>query len=101
MGTRFLPILRKTNAILTSVLFHSSPQRSNNPYAQFDDRNYEMSNVQSTTNLTAGLSGGGGGESMSEFYDEVTAHFFIWRPPLVTMGLRRPQIPLVQAVRPH
>jgi len=51
---------------------NGSPQRTNNPYAQFDDRNYEMNEVKSTTNLTAGLSGGGQ-ESMSEFYDEISS----------------------------
>ena len=52
----------------------SSPQRTNNPYAQFDDTNYEMSDVKSTTNLTAGLSGGAQ-DSMSDFYDEVIRCF--------------------------
>jgi len=51
---------------------NGSPQRTNNPYAQFDDKNYEMGDVQSTTNLTAGLSGGGQ-ESMSDFYDEIAS----------------------------
>jgi hypothetical protein len=71
---RFPPILREINAIIDLRLAHrvrSSPQRTNNPYAQFDDRNYEMNDVKSTTNLTAGLPGGGGQESMSDFYDEV------------------------------
>ena len=53
----------------------SSSQRTNNPYAQFDDKNYEMGDVRSTTNLTAGLSGGAQ-ESMSDFYEEVIRCFF-------------------------
>ncbi|KAF9792760.1 t-SNARE [Thelephora terrestris] len=51
---------------------NGSPQRTNNPYAQFDDRNYEMGDVRSTTNLTAGMAGGGQ-ESMSDFYDEISS----------------------------
>jgi len=50
----------------------NSPQRTNNPYSQFDDKNYEMNDVGSTTNLTAGLTGGGR-EPMSEFYDEISS----------------------------
>ena len=50
---------------------NSPSQRTNNPYSDVDDRNYEMSDVRSTTNLTAGLSGGVQ-EPMSDFYDEVT-----------------------------
>lgn len=46
-------------------------QRANNPYAQFDT-NYEMNDVKSTTNLTAGLPGGGQ-ESMSDFYNEISS----------------------------
>jgi len=46
--------------------------RTNNPYPNFDDRNYEMGDVRSTTNLTAGLSGGGQ-DSMSDFYDEISS----------------------------
>jgi hypothetical protein len=52
----------------------SPPQRTNNPYAQFDDKSYEMGEVGSTTNLTAGLSGGAQ-EPMSAFYDEVIDRF--------------------------
>jgi len=52
---------------------NSPSQRGNNPYAQFDT-NYEMGDVKSTTNLTAGLSGSGGGpESMTDFYNEITS----------------------------
>ncbi|KAF9652843.1 t-SNARE [Thelephora ganbajun] len=47
-------------------------RRTNNPYAQFDDKNYEMGDVRSTTNLTAGLSGGAQ-EPMSDFYDEISS----------------------------
>ena len=36
-----------------------------------------MGEVQSTTNLTAGLSGGGQ-ESTSEFYDEVFTRFILF-----------------------
>jgi syntaxin 1B/2/3 len=51
---------------------NNSPSReTNNPYAQFDT-NYEMNDVQSTTHLTAGLSGGFN-ESMAEFYDEISS----------------------------
>jgi len=49
---------------------NGSPQR--NPYNQFDDANYEMGDVRSTTNLTAGLSVGGQ-ETMSNFYDEISS----------------------------
>jgi len=49
---------------------NGSSQRVGNPYAQFDDRNYEMNEVRSTTNLTAGLSGGTQ-DTMAEFYDEI------------------------------
>jgi len=45
---------------------------ANNPYTQFDDRNYEMNDVRSTTNLTAGLSGGAQ-DSMASFYDEISS----------------------------
>jgi len=69
---RFLPTLRERNAGANDRRFMhhdpSSPQR--NPYNQFDDKNYEMGDVRSTTNLTSGLSGGGQ-EPMSDFYDEV------------------------------
>lgn len=69
---RFLSILHERKAGIYHRHFvyndPSSPQR--NPYAQFDDRDYEMGDVRSTTNLTAGLSGGAP-ESMSDFYDEV------------------------------
>jgi len=51
---------------------NGSSQRANNPYAQFDDRNYEMGDVRSTTNLTAGLSGGAQ-DSMADFYDEISS----------------------------
>jgi len=51
---------------------NGSSQRTNNPYAQFNDTNYEMSDVRSTTNLTAGLSGGPQ-DSMSDFYDEISS----------------------------
>jgi len=51
---------------------NGSPQRTNNPYAQFDDTNYEMNEVRSTTNLTAGLSGGAQ-DSMSGFYEEISS----------------------------
>jgi len=46
--------------------------KTNNPYSQFDDKNYEMNDVGSTTNLTAGITGGGR-EPMSEFYDEISS----------------------------
>lgn len=48
------------------------PRRAN-PYAQQDDRSYEMSSVQgSTANLyPSNGGGGGGGDPMSEFYGEV------------------------------
>lgn len=73
---RFIPTLRERNAgVNDSRFMHhdpSSPQRS--PYNQFDDRNYEMGDVRSTTNLTAGMSGGAP-ESMSDFYDEVIPCF--------------------------
>lgn len=52
---------------------------ANNPYSNFDDRNYEMNDVRSTTNLTAGLSGGAQ-ESMTDFYDEVTKRFLLSKP---------------------
>jgi len=51
---------------------NGSSQRVGNPYAQFDDRNYEMNEVRSTTNLTAGLSGGTQ-DTMAEFYDEISS----------------------------
>ena len=88
---RFPLLRREGNArvdLCSVYLIYSSPQRTNNPYAQFDDRNYEMGDVQSTTNLTAGLSVGGQ-ESMSDFYDEVIQCFPLSRPPPVTMGCQR------------
>lgn len=67
----------------------SSSQRTNNPYAQFDDRNYEMGDVRSTTNLTAGFSGGTQ-ESMSEFYDEVTSALSLFMSSARYQGLPTP-----------
>ena len=71
---RFLPIFRKRETRVDqrrSTHLDSSSSQRTNPYTQFDDRNYEMGDVRSTTNLTSGLSGGAQ-ESMSDFYDEVT-----------------------------
>ncbi|KII88608.1 hypothetical protein PLICRDRAFT_111520 [Plicaturopsis crispa FD-325 SS-3] len=50
------------------------PRRAN-PYAQQDDRSYEMSSVQgSTANLyPSNGGGGGGGDPMSEFYGEISS----------------------------
>lgn len=79
----------------------SSPQR--NPYSQFDDKNYEMGDVRSTTNLTAGLSGGGQ-ESMSDFYDEVIPCF---SPSISSARCHGPSTPadlhhfLTRAIRSH
>jgi len=49
----------------------SPSQRANIPYTQFDT-NYEMNDVKSTTNLTAGLPGGAS-ESMADFYNEISS----------------------------
>ncbi|KAJ6630682.1 t-SNARE [Mycena sp. CBHHK59/15] len=47
-------------------------RRAQNPYAQQDDRSYEMSDVQdSTTRFNS--SAGGGGDSMSAFYTEISS----------------------------
>lgn len=70
----------------------SSSQRTSNPYAQFDDRNYEMGEVRSTTNLTAGLSGGAQ-ESMSDFYDEVILRFSLSISHVRYHGLPTPADP--------
>jgi len=48
--------------------------RRANPYAQQDDKGYEMSEVGgSTVHLTSGMgpAGGGGGDSMTDFYNEI------------------------------
>jgi len=74
------------------VCSSNSPSRgANNPYAQIDT-NYEMNDVKSTTNLTAGLSGGAN-ESMADFYNEVT--FLSPYPRLlpVAMGYQHQPIP--------
>ena len=70
---------------------NGSSQRANNPYAQFDT-NYEMNDVQSTTNLTAGLSGGAT-ESMSDFFNEVTFLSPYPRLSPVAMGYQHQPIP--------
>jgi len=72
---RFLPILRGRKARIDDRRFvYDNLSPANNPYTQFDDRNYEMNDVRSTTNLTAGLSGGAQ-DSMASFYDEVCTSF--------------------------
>ena len=74
------------------VCSNTSPsQRANNPYAQLDT-NYEMNDVKSTTNLTAGLSGGTN-ESMSDFYNEVTTPSPCPRLSPVAMGYQHQPIP--------
>jgi len=48
-------------------------RRQQNPYAQQDDRSYEMSDVKdSSVQLNAPM-GGGGGDSMSSFYTEISS----------------------------
>ena len=91
---RFPPTFRERRARIDDsrlVCSNNPPsQRANNPYAQFDT-NYEMNDVKSTTNLTAGLPGGGQ-ESMSDFYNEVT--FLSPHPcPPVAMSYQHQPIP--------
>lgn len=52
--------------------------RRPNPYAQQDDRTYEMSDVKdnSAAQYNAPMGGGGGGDSMSAFYTEASHLFF-------------------------
>ncbi|KAJ7774709.1 syntaxin [Mycena metata] len=49
--------------------------RRPNPYAQQDDRAYEMSDVKdnSAAQYNAPMGGGGGGDSMSAFYTEISS----------------------------
>ncbi|KAJ7046667.1 t-SNARE [Mycena alexandri] len=49
--------------------------RRPNPYAQQDDRTYEMSDVKdnSAAQYNAPMGGGGGGDSMSAFYTEISS----------------------------
>ncbi|KAJ7710021.1 t-SNARE [Mycena rosella] len=49
-------------------------RRQQNPYAQQDDRAYEMSDVKdSSAQFSAPSGGGGGGDSMSAFYTEISS----------------------------
>ncbi|KAJ7285967.1 syntaxin [Mycena rebaudengoi] len=55
--------------------YQAAPRRAN-PYAQQDDRSYEMSDVKDTSRYDApigGGGGGGGGDSMSSFYTEISS----------------------------
>ncbi|KAF7304800.1 Aspartate aminotransferase [Mycena kentingensis (nom. inval.)] len=49
--------------------------RRQNPYAQQDDRAYEMSDVQSSAQQSYGapMNGTGGGDAMSSFYTEISS----------------------------
>jgi len=49
------------------------PRRQPNPYAQQDDRSYEMSDVKDSQVQLNAPSGGGGGDSMSAFYTEISS----------------------------
>ncbi|KAJ7685077.1 syntaxin [Mycena polygramma] len=50
---------------------YQSRARAQNPYAQQDDRAYEMSDVNNSAPLAAPM--GGGGDSMSAFYTEISS----------------------------
>lgn len=67
------PVLRGRSARIDLHLADSIPRSSQGtyePYAQFEDKKYEIGDIKSTTNLTTALSGGHG--PMSDSYDEVT-----------------------------
>lgn len=81
------------------VFSNNSPSRANIPYAQFDT-NYEMNDVRSTTNLTAGLPGGTN-ESMADFYNEVTFLSPPPRLPPVAMGYQHQPIPVAPCTLLH
>lgn len=48
-------------------------RRQQNPYAQQDDRAYEMSDVKDSSVHLSAPSGGAGGDSMSAFYTEISS----------------------------
>src|SRR4051812_25537846 len=70
-----------SNSYPTPASGGGGARRANNPYAQQDDRTYEMSDVRdSTTQLSPN------GDSMSAFYAEVN---LVDSPCVVTQGVTK------------